>query len=1157
MYIRRLLIVTTLIFSGHCLAQSPDFVKDIWPILDAHCIRCHGESKAEGDLRLDSPEAMTTGGEFGVVVDHESLEESTLLELISLPSDDPDRMPSKGNPLSKSQIDLIRAWILDGAPTQGWTQSLSDAANAKAASFWKSKEADPVILPATFAVNEQKITFNEHIRPILSNSCFTCHGPDSAARKANLRLDRREDATASREGGAAIVPGNARASALVNRVFHHDSDEAMPPKDSGKVISVADRHMLATWIDQGAEYEALWSYITPKRPKVAADSSDTWSRNNIDRLVLSRLREEQLSPSEKADSVTLVRRLYYDLTGLPPDPETVDAFAANPSDEAYAHLVENLLASPAYGERMAINWLDQVRYADSNGYHSDEERVVYPYRDYVINAFNTNKRFDTFTIEQLAGDLLPNPSQEQLTATGFNRLNQITAEGGAQGKEYRAKYNADRVRALGSVWLGSTLACAECHDHKFDPFSAKDFYQFASFFADLEEEDVYAGRSQWKPILHLPNDEQSEQLAKVDAEIERFKEVLRTPNKKAEDDAHEWLRKIKPRDESTTSGWLPLTPTETSTELGGEFELLPDLSALSVGLDAPQDIHEFTYITDQEKITGIRLDALPHPSFLSGLSRYRQHSQLNEIEIFVSSNEDSERHPVAIKSGAFSFNRDKNTIKRTFDGDLVSNWRHSNGDKPKEPIAWMYEFEEPITGGANTQISLRLNYGALNGNDRSAFGRVRVSATTDDRPKMDAEVGAPERIVAAKHDKSDKESLLALALPYYMTIDPSRVMIRDALQKAYIKRRSIENTLPFTLYSRALPVPRITRLLPRGNWLDDSGEIVTPQTPDFLPPLGASSSRANRLDLAQWLVAEENPLTSRVFVNRLWKLFFGRGLSGVLDDLGSQGELPIHAELLDWLAVEFIESGWDVQHMVRLIVESAAYQETSNPSSTLLERDPQNKLVARQSIFRYEAEGVRDTALKLSGLLNESIGGPSVRPYQPEGYWEHLNFPKRTWAPDENDNQYRRGLYVHWQRSFLHPSMLAFDAPSREECTAERNISNTPMQALTLLNDPTYVEAAKAYAIRIIAEGGSDNEERVRWAFRQAVLREPSPEEVSVLQNIFTKHRESFSTDPDTTSNLLQIGLLDMPDNVAAEELAAWTSVARIILNLHETITRS
>ncbi|MFP6582868.1 MAG: PSD1 and planctomycete cytochrome C domain-containing protein [Candidatus Hydrogenedentota bacterium] len=1151
------IVVAFLSFNLASVAIPPQFTEDIWPILDQHCIRCHGEAKTEGELRLDTPDAMETGGEFGVVIDRDDLIESSLLELVALPSDDPDRMPSKGDPLSEQQIDLLRTWILEGASTEGWTQQLADTSNAKAKAYWDEKKSKPVILPATFSTPVTNISFNKHIRPILSNSCFACHGPDSAARKAHLRLDLEEDAKAVREDGAAIVARDATTSELVKRIFHHDIDEAMPPHNSGKTLTDADRHLLAAWIEQDAEYEPLWSYITPTRPKVASINNDGWSKNAIDQILLANLKIEGVQPSAKADPVTLVRRIHYDLTGLPPTTEVVDGFVADPSGEAYSKMVDSLLASPAYGERMAIDWLDQVRYADSNGYHSDEERVIFPYRDYVINAFNSNKSFDEFTIEQLAGDLLDNPTQEQLVATGFNRLNQITAEGGAQGKEYRAKYNADRVRALGSIWLGTTLECAECHDHKFDPVATKEFYQFAAFFADLEEDDVYPGRSTWAPILRLPNDKQKERLDKADAQIERLKMSLQTTNKKTEKDAKKWLKSVKPRNSETTSGWLPLTPTQTGSDNHGAFELQPDLSILSVGLDAPQDVHEFTFVTDQKNITGIRFDAFSHPSFVSSLSRYRRTPQLNEIEIFATSSDASTRTPVTIKSGTLSFDRDKNSPKRTFDGNLVSNWRYSGGDDPRNPIAWMYEFEEPIEGGRDTTITVRLHYLALNGEDRSAFGRVRVSATTDNRPRIDAAVGVPERFMAAKRGHSKSGALLAQALPYYLTIDSDRDFVRDALKKAHIKRLSIINGMPFTLYSRALPIPRETRLLPRGNWLDDSGPIVTPDVPEFLPPLSTSNPQPNRLDLAQWLVNPDNPLTARVYVNRLWKLFFGRGLSGTLDDLGTQGEMPTHPEILDWLSVEFVESGWDTQHVIRLITESAAYQQSSNVSPELLQRDPQNKLVARQSTFRYEAEMVRDTALTLSGLLENTIGGASVRPYQPEGYWEHLNFPKRKWEHDENESQYRRGLYIHWQRSFLHPSMMAFDAPSREECTAERAISNTPLQALTLLNDPTYVEASKAFASRIINEGGASTDAKISWALRQAISRIPSSEEVSILNDVYAKHKASFSETPENATNLLAIGMFTPPENTDAAELAAWTSVARIILNLHETITRS
>ena len=1016
-----------------------------------------------------------------------------------------------------------------------------------------SAVADDV--PATFTTEIKDIQFNRDIRPILSDKCFQCHGQDRNKREGDLRLDVEEDAKLDRKGEFVVNPGKPHLSELVERIFASDADDAMPPKDSGKSLTDAQRHLLAVWIEQGAEYEPHWAYIPPKQHTISANATAEWGSNPIDYFIKERLDEVGLTPSPKADPVTLVRRVYHDITGLPPTPEVVDAYAAHPTQEALDKLVSDLIATPQYGERMAINWLDQVRYADSNGYHSDEERSIYPYRDYVIKSFNTNKPFDEFTVEQLAGDLLDHPTQEQLVATGFNRLNQITAEGGAQSKEYRAKYNADRVRALGSVWMGATLGCVECHAHKFDPYELHDFYRFAAFFADIEEEDVYGGNSGWPPVLRLANDEQAKQLAGMDAEIEFLKQAILDINTETQQRADTWIESLKNGADTITQGWLPLVPEAATTDLGGVFEVQPDVSILSVGLDAPQDVHTFTFRTNLPEVTSLRFDAFDHPSFRKSLSRYRRHVQLNECEIFVKTPAMSEAQPVKIVDGYFSFDFNKGALRSTFDGDPKSKWTRGTD---KRAISWMYLFDTPIPAGENTEITVRMHYLGIAGGDRSAFGRLRVSATSDAQPNITAPIGIPEGIaqaIAAKRPLTESEATIASR--YFTSSDPARETSRAALAKRYQEKLALKNGLPYTLYTKTIPIPRETRFLPRGDWQDDSGPIMEPGVPAFLPPLKNIQGRPTRLDLAQWLVDQDNPLTARVFMNRLWKLYFGIGLSGQLNDIGLQGESPSHPKLLDWLSIEFVNSGWDIKHMVHLITTSAVYQQSSAVSDELLERDPKNRLMARQSAFRYEAEMVWDAALSMGGILNDSIGGPSARPYQPVGYWENLNFPKRTYKPDENEQQYRRGLYVHWQRSFLHPSLMAFDAPSREECVAERTMSNTPLQALTLLNDPTYLEAARAFAARIVSEGGVTPEEKITWAMRHGVLRVPTVDEMTLLSGLYAKHHATYTQDAEAANKVLAIGMKSVPKNTDHAELAAWTSIARIILNLHETITRS
>jgi mono/diheme cytochrome c family protein len=752
------------------------------------------------------------------------------------------------------------------------------------------------------------VAFNRDIRPLLSDNCFHCHGPDASHRQADLRLDDREAAVAA----GAIVPGKAASSPLIERVRATAPELVMPPPEAHKTLTPAQQALLARWIDEGAAYQKHWAYEPPVKPAVPPGA------HAIDHVVRQRLTTLGLQPSAEADRRTLIRRLAFDLTGLPPTPEEVDAFVGDPAPDAYGRLVERMLASPHYGERMAIGWLDVVRFADSIGYHSDTPRNVWPYRDYVIRSFNDNKPFDRFTIEQLAGDLLPEASQETRIASAFNRLLLTTEEGGAQAKDYEARMLTDRVRAVGAVWLGQTTGCAACHDHKFDPITMRDFYSLGAFFADIDEPAI--GRRGNGALVAPPED--LEKLATLDAALAAAKRRLQG---------------VVPR------------------------------------LDAPD--------------------------------------------------------------------------------------------------------------------------------------------------------------------------ILAAAQP-----------VVDAAEK---ERAAFFATLPQCLVSSRRKTPHVVRILPRGNWMDESGEVVQPAFPGYLPAPKITDRTPDRLDLARWLVSRDHPLTARVVMNRLWKQFFGAGLSRVLDDLGGQGEPPVHPELLDWLACEFIDSGWDMKHMVRTIVSSATYRQSSTASAERIAADPANRELARQSAWRVDAELVRDAALAASGLLVRTIGGPSVKPYQPDGYWENLNFPRRTYPIDTGAKQYRRGLYTWWQRSFLHPSMLAFDAPSREECCAERPRSNIPQQALVLLNDPTYVEAARALAARIIAAGGSAPEERMAWAWRQVLQRLPRVEELETVMPLYRRQLAAYQTDQAAAASLTKVGLAPPPTGIDAAELAAWTHVARVLLNLHETITRN
>ena len=775
-----------------------------------------------------------------------------------------------------------------------------------------------VTVVAASSTAEEPLSYNRDIRPILSENCFKCHGPDANARKAKLRLDVRADALANRGGYFAIDPGNAEESELVLRIHLDDPEEMMPPPASGKFLTDEQRAILTRWIDEGAEYQPHWAYIPPAREPVSAVSSPEWVRNPVDAYILAKLDTKGLSPAPEADPVRLLRRAHFDLTGLPPTPREVHDYLRAPADRRFDRAVDRLLDSRHYGERMAMEWLDVVRFADTTGYHSDDPRDMHPYRDYVIDAYNENKPFDEFTIEQLAGDLFPKQTTELKIAAGYNRLNQITSEGGAQPKEYLAKYMSDRVRNLGSVWMGTTLGCAECHDHKFDPITAKNFYEFGAFFADIEEKGKYEhGNDNFEPFLRLGTRKQTRTLTRLERE--------------------------------------------------------------------------------REELIAIRKDA-----------------------------------------------------------------------------------------------------------------------------------------------KEGVEELKAQILAVEAEIDELEPMVASTLITVTVE-------------------PREIRVLPRGNWLDESGEVVSPATPESLPPLEYDRERATRMDLAQWLVDERNPLTARVVVNRLWAQFFGRGLAPVPDDFGAQGRSPSHPELLDWLAVEFMESGWDVKHIVRLIVTSNTYRQSTTRSDAAMAADPANIFLAGQNARRLPAELVRDNALAIAGLLNDNIRGPSAKPYQPDGYYKdsYLSVGKpHVYKADSGRSQYRRGMYTFWKRTYPHPSMLAFDAPTREECTAERNVSNTPQQALVLLNDPSYVEAARVFAARILLDGGNSTQSRIAFATERALSRPPTPAEAQILSELCREQFAYYAGSPAEADALLTVGYADTPDKLDRIELAAWTQVARALLNTQEAITR-
>jgi mono/diheme cytochrome c family protein len=996
-----------------------------------------------------------------------------------------------------------------------------------------------VLALASAARSEEPVRYSRDIKPLLSGRCYACHGPDAEAREGELRLDLRNDAIKQ-----AITPGDAAKSKLLARLTSDDPDERMPPADSNKEpLSDAQIELVRRWVDEGAPFEPHWAYNSPKQTEPPAIQ---WGRNEIDRFIAAAHRQQGLRPAAEADPRTLIRRLYFDLTGLPPSPAEVEAFVKDPSDEAYTALVERLLASDQFGERMAMYWLDQVRFADTNGIHGDNHRDHALYRDYVIRAFNENLPFDQFTTEQIAGDLLPQPTAWQRVASGYNRLNMTTREGGAQAKEYMAKYAADRVRATSSVWLGGTMGCCECHDHKFDPYTMKDFYSFAAFFADVQETAVGT-----QAPIKLPTPDEQQQLDALDSKLAAARSQLQAEAAKLSAAQAEWESLALAKLQSSADGWTAVRPLRVESSGGATLTIADDLSVLSAGKNPAKDNYSVELPVNAKQITGVRLEALTHDRLTNkSLSRGNGNFVLTQ---FVVERIDAEgkRQPVKIASAVADFEQAGWPIKAVLNGKPNTGWAPS-GHTTAANRAAVFSFAQPVTGGAGVKLLVTLRHESVH--PQHNIGRFRISVTASENPSLDgsgllANVAAALQV--AKDQRNDAQR--SAIAEHFQSIAPQLRPLSKQIADLEAAQKKLTDSFQPILVTTA-GQPRTMRILPRGNWLDETGPVVSPAVPEFLGVVTTESDRATRLDLARWLTSDENPVVARVAVNRLWKICFGEGLVRTLDDFGSQGAWPSHPELLDWLAVEFREGGWDVKQMLRLIVHSAAYRQSSSASDPTA--DPANRWLARQNRFRLDAELVRDNALAVSGLLVNKIGGPSVKPYQPSGYWKHLNFPKRTYQADSGENQYRRGMYTYWCRTFLHPSLLAFDAPSREESCVRRPRSNTPLQALVLLNDPTYVEAARALATRIVTAGGDSDASRLEFAMRAVLARRPTDAEREVLLKLYHQHHEQFDADAEAAARLLATGQSKPPADVDAAELAAWTSVARVLLNLHETITR-
>lgn len=1035
------------------------------------------------------------------------------------------------------------------------------------------------------------VRFNRDVRPILSDHCFQCHGPDGKNRKADLRFDQDDTLTTGSAGEALVLPGKPEESELFRRIISRDEEEVMPPPSHGEGLTNEEISMMRKWIEQGAVWQKHWSLIPPQRPESPAVKSENWPRNQIDHFVLARLEANGLAPALEADKGTLLRRVSLDLTGLPPTPDEVLAFEQDDHDGAYERAVDRLLDSTRYGERMAIRWLDGARYADTHGYQTDGPRDMFRWRDWVIDAYNSNMPFDQFTKEQLAGDLLPHASRSQLIATGFNRNHRANSEGGILDEEYLAEYAADRVETTCTVWLGITMMCGRCHDHKYDPFTQKDYYQLFAFFNSVPERGKVFKIGNTPPLVRAPTQEQEKRLASLERGIDTETAFLeaRRPDWKAalqkwtEDLASEteldWQpsdslnfvatfdkpvenlvpppNHAKPLFDDPLKGVMSVVRETTPLEsegIVGKGVTLDGNGAISLGDVGNFDfLSRFSYsfwVKFPEDAQGVILARMKDDDALSGMSFVLgtdHRLQLNFVSRWL---DDALRLETSEPLPANEWLH----LVVTYDASrAASGVQCFLGGNPLPMKTLLDELLQ--TFKTNEPVRLGLAHSTI-----PPFKGEIDEIRAYDKVLSDSEIeilGTPQSISAIARIPSNSRSAgeSKKLEEWYLEHQAD-----DDLRKSWKSLRDLGKerdllfaAVPTVMTMQEKPEPTETFILVRGQY-DNPGAKVERGVPSELPPLKAERITPNRLDLANWIVDPLNPLTSRVAVNRFWQMYFGQGIVKTVDDFGSQGEWPTHPELLDWLAAEFVESGWNVKHMQRLIVTSSTYRQSSSETLEGYRRDPENRLLARGPRVRLPAEMIRDRALAASGLLVEQVGGASVRPYQPPGLWKELN-GLFDYQADEGEKLYRRSLYTYWKRTSPPPFMMTFDTAGRETCFVRESRTNTPIQALNLLNDMTFIEAARHLAEGVLRDR-QDDPDRVALAFQRAISRSPRPKELQMMLDNVSAQREYFQSNPQAALELLKVGASPYDKNLPAVESASYTMLANLLFNLDEFVTR-
>ncbi|HEV3237731.1 MAG TPA: PSD1 and planctomycete cytochrome C domain-containing protein [Gemmataceae bacterium] len=1011
-------------------------------------------------------------------------------------------------------------------------------------------------------VSQQAIDFNRQIRHILSENCFACHGPDEKARKAKLRLDTKEGAFGKLKGGGfPLVAGKPEESELFLRITSPEEHERMPPAKSGKSLKPEQVELVKEWIKQGAEWSKHWAFLPPHKTTLPKVKDAAWARNAIDTFILARLESEGLKASPEASKETLIRRVTFDLTGLPPTLADVDAFLADKSKDAYEKVVDRLLKSPHFGERLAVDWLDAARFADTHGYHIDSARDMTAWRDWVIKSFNENKPFDVFTVEQLAGDLLPNPTMEQKIASGFNRNNMINFEGGAIPEEYQTAYIVDRVNTTGTVWLGLTVGCAQCHDHKYDPLKQKEYYQLYAFYNNIPENGLDGQKGNAVPVLKIPTSVQKQDLDKLSAQIKELDKRIEGPIPEVDASQVAWE---KDAGKEKAVDWVVLDPRDYKSLGGATLTKLKDHSLFATGPNPDKETYVVSAKTDLTEVTGIRLEAVPDDSFPEKGPGRSHNGNLVMTDFRIT----AAGQPVKIKKATADFSQQDFPIALAIDANPATGWAVL--PEVGKPHFAVFEPEQPIKSASGIELGITLDFQSVFAQHQ--IGKFRLSVTNVKDPHQIAKLPDKVReIIAIAAEKRSDAQKAEIRQYFRSNVSPEVKKLHEQRFKLQKKMEELDKKVPTTMVMQEMPKPRDTFMLVRGQY-DKHGDKVTAGLPASLGTLSKNTS-SNRLGLAKWIVDSSNPLTARVTVNRYWQMFFGTGLVKTAEDFGSQGELPSHPDLLDWLAVEFMsrspaplgsgsKKSWDVKALIRLIVTSSSYRQSSKVTPALYERDPENRLLARGPRLRLQAEFIRDQALAISGLLNGEIGGRSVSPYQPAGLWEELafrqdndNFSAQVYVQSHGKDLYRRTMYTFWKRTSPPPTLITFDAPDRETCTVRRPRTNTPLQALVLMNDPTYVEASRKLAERLMTEA-KNTDERIVLAFRLATARSPKAEETAILKKVFEEQLSVYQKDEKAAIKLLAVGESQRNEKLNPSELAAWSVVASVIINLDEAVNK-